>query len=147
MAAFQDHSPLLNLLWACQDAKGYVSDEDIQSIAEHLGISYIEVEGVCTFYHFFHRKPAGKYTIYLNNSILSVFSGYEEIKKAFEEATGAPWNGVDRKGLFGLYDTACIGLSDQEPAALINFYPFVHLTREKVFQIVMSILRTSQPKK
>lgn len=144
MAAFQDHSPLLNLLWACQDAKGYVSDQDIQSIAERLGISYIEVEGVCTFYHFFHRKPAGKYIIYLNNSILSEFSGYHEIRKAFEEATGAPWNGVDRKGLFGLYDTACIGLSDQEPAALINFYPFVNLTREKVFQVIRA-LRAGMP--
>ncbi|MBV6426998.1 MAG: NAD-reducing hydrogenase HoxS subunit alpha [Haliscomenobacter sp.] len=139
-----DHSPLLNLLWARQDAKGFISDQDIHDIAEHMDLSFIEVEGVCTFYHFFHRRPAGKFTVYLNNSILSDFSGYAAVRKALETATGAPWNGVDRKGLFGLFDTSCIGLSDQEPAALINFRPFVKLTPEKVQQVV-SALRNGVP--
>lgn len=139
MTAFADHSPLLDLLWACQDAHGYVSDEDILSVAAQLGLSAIEVEGVCTFYHFFHRKPAGKYTIYLNDSILSRCKGYDEVRQAFEKATAAPWGGVDRTGTFGLYDTSCIGLSDQEPAALINFHPFVQLTPEKVAAIIAGI--------
>lgn len=144
MAAITDHSPLLNLLWARQDAKGFISNQDIFDIAEHMDLSAIEVEGVCTFYHFFHRRPAGKYTIYLNTSILSDFSGLPSIRKAFEAATGAPWNGVDRTGVFGLFGASCIGLSDQEPAALINFKPFTHLTPEKVYQIV-GALRSGVP--
>lgn len=130
---------MLALLWASQDSKGYVSDEDILSIATQLGISGIEVEGVCTFYHFFHRKPAGKYVIYLNDSILSVCNGYADVRQAFEKATGATWGSVDRSGTFGLYDTSCIGWSDQEPAALINFHPFVQLTPEKVASLVEAL--------
>ena len=139
MPPVKHHPPLLDLLWARQDAKGFLADEDIATIAEQLEMPFIDVEGVCTFYHFFHRKPAGKYTIYLNSSILSEYNGFEPLRKAFQEATGAPWNGVDRKGVFGLYDTSCIGLSDQEPAALINFHPFTHLTPEKVAHVVQAL--------
>ncbi|NUQ23261.1 MAG: NAD(P)H-dependent oxidoreductase subunit E [Saprospiraceae bacterium] len=130
---------LLNLLWACQDAKGFISNQDIFDIAAKLDVSAIEVEGVCTFYHFFHRKPAGKYIIYLNNSILSELKGYSAIRKALEQATGGHWGGVDSTGQFGLFDTSCIGLSDQEPAMLINFYPFVKVTPERVFQLISAL--------
>ena len=40
---------------------------------------------------------------------------------------------------FGLYETSCIGLSDQEPAALINFYPFTNLNSLKVRKIVAAL--------
>lgn len=139
MLDFSDHSPLLDLLWEAQDAQGYIADQDIHEIANKLDLSAIYVEGVCSFYHFFHRRYAGKHTIYLNTSILSEIAGMEDMRKAFETATGAPWNGVDRTGQFGLYATSCIGLSDQEPAALINFQPFTRLTPEKVQQIITAI--------
>lgn len=144
MLDFSDHSPLLDLLWEAQDAQGYITDQDIHEIANKLDLSAIDVEGVCSFYHFFHRRYAGKHTIYLNTSILSEIAGMEDVRKAFETATGAPWNGVDRTGQFGLYATSCIGLSDQEPAALINFQPFTRLTPEKVQQIITAI-RTGTP--
>lgn len=130
---------LLNQLWAFQNANGYISDEDVQALAAVLGISEIEVEGVISFYHFFHRKPAGRFTIYLNNSIVSEFKGYDRVKAAFEAATGAAWNSVDSSGQFGLYETACIGLSDQEPAALINFHPFTNLNSLKVKNIIAQL--------
>jgi [NiFe] hydrogenase diaphorase moiety large subunit len=139
MLNFTDHSPLLDLLWAAQDEQGYISDRDVDEIAGKLDLSVIDVEGVCSFYHFFHRRPAGKHTIYLNTSILSEVSGMADVRKAFETTTGAPWNGMDKTGQFGLYGTSCIGLSDQEPAALIDFQPFTRLTPEKVQQIVAAI--------
>lgn len=126
----------LDMLRNVQDEKGYISDDDITRIAAALHISEVELEGVASFYHFFHRKPAGKYRIYLNNSILAEFQGFREVLRAFEKATGAPLGGADPTGTFGLYETPCIGLCDQEPSALINFYPFTRLTPAKVAQIV-----------
>ncbi len=146
MAQKFNHSPLLDKLWASQDSRGYIASDDITRIAGELDISEIELEGVASFYHFFHKKPAGKFTIYLNNSILSELAGYAEIKKAFERATRAPWGGIDPTGTFGLFDTACIGLSDQEPAALINFYPFTQLTPQKVAQIIKALRSGANPR-
>lgn len=132
-------SQLLNALWAMHDVKGYLSDEDIAQLATLFNVSAVEIEGVVSFYHFFHRKPSGRFTIYLNNSIMSDLHGYEEVKETFERETGARAGHVSHNGLFGFYETSCIGLSDQEPAALINFCPATNLTPKKVKNIVAKL--------
>lgn len=136
---------LLDRLWEFQRRGGFIHDDDIQACAEWLGLSRVEVEGVASFYHFFHRKPAGALTIYLDNSIVAEHAGFAEIKTAFERATGAKTGGVDPSGRFGLFTTPCIGLSDQQPAALIQFQPFTHLTPEKVDRIVRALRQGQTP--
>lgn len=130
---------LLDELWRIQDAHGYLPDGEVQILSNKLNISMVELEGVISFYHFFQRKPSGKFTIYLNNSIIAEMNGREAVKEAFEKATGCKWGRVDDTCTFGLFDTSCIGLSDQEPAALINFQPFTKLTPEKVNRIVKQL--------
>ena len=49
-------SGMLDRLWKLQNTVGYVTDEAIKQIADEYNISTIEVEGVVSFYHFFHRK-------------------------------------------------------------------------------------------
>jgi [NiFe] hydrogenase diaphorase moiety large subunit len=131
----------LESLWTFQNEHGYLTDEFVQKLSKQLGISEIELEGVISFYHFFHRKPAGEYTIYLNNSIVSECKGFNRVKEAFERETGTFFGHVDPSGKFGLFETACIGLSDQEPAALINFHPVTNLTTLKVKKIISAIKR------
>jgi [NiFe] hydrogenase diaphorase moiety large subunit len=128
-----------------QNTHGYIRSEDISACATALGISQIDVEGVVSFYHFFHRKPAGEFTIYLNNSPVSESKGFERVKEAFEAATGGKFNGVDPSGQWGLFETACIGLSDMEPAALIDFYPFTNLNSLKVRDIVAQLKLGAKP--
>ena len=136
---------LLDYLWSAQNAYGYVRQQDIAAASDALGVSKIEIEGVVSFYHFFHRQPAGKFTIYLNNSPVSECKGFERVKEAFEAATGGKFNGVDPSGQWGLFETACIGLSDLEPAALIDFHPFTNLNSLKVKDIVARLKKGAAP--
>ena len=99
----------------------------------------MELEGVISFYHFFHRKDAGKYTIYLNCSTISKLYDYQAVKEAFEEELGIKIGNVTNDGLFGFFKTSCLGLSDQESSALINFYAFTNLTPIKVKKIVSKL--------
>jgi [NiFe] hydrogenase diaphorase moiety large subunit len=132
-------STLLSDLWQLQLEKKQISRESIEKLAQHHQLSDIEVEGVASFYHFFHQQPSGKHTIYINNSIISELKGYERIKETFIRETGAHINSVDPSGTFGLFETPCIGLSDQEPAALIDFYPFTNLNALKVKEIIQKL--------
>jgi [NiFe] hydrogenase diaphorase moiety large subunit len=127
---------ILNKLWELQKSNGFIHDNDIKQLAGLFDLSEIEVEAVVSFYHFFHRNPTGKYTIYLNNSIIADIKGFNRIKETFERETGATFGTVDRTGTFGLFITPCIGLSDQEPSALINFSPFTNLNAIKVKDII-----------
>ena len=130
---------LLDLLWQYQNQHGYIRDVDVEECAVNLGISKVELEGVISFYHFFHRKPTAEFTIYLNNSIVSEIKGFNRVKEAFERETGERFGESEHAGRFALFETACIGLSDQEPAALINFYPFTNLNSLKVRKIISGL--------
>ena len=132
-------SRLLAELWHQQLHEKCITTECIKRLAREHQLSNIEVEGVSTFYHFFHKQPAGKHTIYLNNSIISELKGYDRINEAFETETGAHLNSVDPSGTFGLFETPCIGLSDQEPACLIDFFPFTNLNALKVKSIIQKL--------
>lgn len=138
-------SRLLTRLWEFQDEHGFISDNAISEISQKLHVSKIEIEGVISFYHFFHRKPTGKYIIYLNNSIISEFKGFAEVKSAFEKETSCTFGDYGSHQLFSLFETSCIGLSDQEPAALINFYPFTDLNPEKVKWIIDELKNGKEP--
>lgn len=138
-------SKLLSELWYYQLRDRYISREVIRQLAEQHQCAAIEIEGVASFYHFFHLKPAGKYTIYLNNSMVAELKGYDRIRDAFEHETGARLGFTDPSGTFGLYATACIGLSDQEPAALIDFHPFTNLNALKVKEIIRKLKQGISP--
>jgi [NiFe] hydrogenase diaphorase moiety large subunit len=129
-------SALLSDLWQIQLNEQHISNDAIKKLAKTYQLAEIEVTGVASFYHFFHQHPAGKYTIYLNNSIISELKGFERIRETFERETGARLGSTDPTGTFGLFETPCIGLSDQEPAALINFYPFTNLNALKVKEVI-----------
>jgi [NiFe] hydrogenase diaphorase moiety large subunit len=139
MVSITHRHQLMDAFWDIQDREGYVSESHIASLAKQLNVSKIEIEGVLSFYHFYERQPAAKFTIYLNNSIVSKFSGFNKVKTAFEQATGILLGQRDNSGLFALREASCIGLSDMEPAALINFYPFTHLTPQKVHQLIVDL--------
>ncbi len=131
-----DETRLMDILLDVQTELGFINDWTVEQISKSLDIPQVEILQTLSFYHFFHREPRGKYTIYLNDSVVSNFYGKEEIKKVFEEELGIKTGQVTPDGLIGLFETACIGMSDQEPAALINEHPFPSLTPDKVKNIV-----------
>ncbi len=132
----KDETRLMDILINIQDEVGYISDEAIELISNETGLSRADVEQTMSFYHFFSDKPTGKYTVYLNNSVVANMMGRDEVAKAFEEEAECKFNSVSKDGLIGLFDTPCIGMSDQEPAALINGQVFPNLTPFRVQEIV-----------
>lgn len=131
-----DRSRLMDILLDIQQELDYLPEEFNQMIADHLSVSRAELEETISFYHFFSQEPLGKYTVYLNNSVTSEMMLRNEVKKTFEEKAGVSFGNVSSDGLIGLFETSCIGMSDQEPAALINGSVFTNLTPFRVKEIV-----------
>ena len=132
----KDKTRLMDILLDIQDEKGYLSDDVLKDVAYALNIPFVNVKETASFYHFFSLKPKGKYTVYLDNSVVSDFFGGKEIADVFEKESGCNFGGVSKDGLIGLFYTPCIGMSDQAPAALINGEVFTQLTPQKVKDIV-----------
>ena len=143
----QDKTRLMDILIEIQDTENYISDDAVRIISEKLELSIVDVEQTISFYHFLSKKSLGKYTIYLNNSVISNMNGRQIVAETFENEAGCKFGEVTKDGTIGLFDTACIGMSDQEPAALINGNVFIHLTPFRVKEIVRDIRAGKDVKK
>jgi [NiFe] hydrogenase diaphorase moiety large subunit len=130
-----DPTRLMDILIDITNEKGYIPHELNQKIANALGLSRVDLEQTLSFYHFFPQKPTGKYTVYLNNSVVANMMGRDQVRKTFEEEAGIKFGNVSVDDI-GLFDTSCIGMSDQEPAAIINGLIFINLTPFRVKEIV-----------
>lgn len=134
-----NRTSLLNVLWDIQKKRRHISSEDMVKIAKEFKMSKMEVEGMVSFYHFFHQSDVGKYTVYLNNAIISKIKNHKEVKEAFEHELGIKFGHITADKMFGLFETSCIGLSDQETAALINYRAFTNLTSDKIKKIISQL--------
>lgn len=133
-----DRTRLMDILHGVKDEFGYISPEAARHIAAELKMSGVDVEQTISFYHFYSMSPVGKYAVYLNNSAVACMMGRAEIAKTFEKEVGIPFNSVTADGVIGLWDTADIGMNDQEPAAIINDVIFTKLTPSKVRELVLA---------
>jgi [NiFe] hydrogenase diaphorase moiety large subunit len=140
----KDPEALLDVIRDVQARDGRVSDDAVGRIAAHLKLSEADVRGAVTFYHFFSLAPRGASTVYLNDSITSRMKGRTAVARAFEEETGCRFGEVSADGKIGLFPTSCIGMSDQEPSAIVDGVVFTALTPEKARAIVRG-LRAGTP--
>jgi len=63
-------------------------------------------------------------------------AGREKVAKALEKEAGCHFGETSPDGLITLLETSCIGMNDQEPAAIINGVIFTSLTEEKARKII-----------
>ncbi len=139
-----DSYRLLDMLLDIQQEYGYISKDNISVLAGELNQSEADIGQTITFYHFLRSKPQGKYSIYLNNSIVSKMMGMDKIARQFEKESGIKFGEVTKDGQISLHYTSCIGMSDQEPAAIINEKIFTNLTTFRVKEIVLA-MRQGKP--
>ncbi|SBS75169.1 NAD-reducing hydrogenase HoxS subunit alpha [uncultured Mycobacterium sp.] len=131
----RDRVGLLDILWDIQRGAGHISADTAGRVAEWLGLSVEDVLETATFYHFFHTEPSGRYRIYLSDNVIAKTRGYDRVRAALERETGARFGGPGSAD-FGLFETACVGLSDHEPSMLIDGIVFADLTAASVAEIV-----------
>ncbi len=135
----KDRTRLMDIVRAVRQKLGHLSEETIGQIAEALGIHRVEVRDMVSFYAFLPREPRGTYVIRLSNSVVERMKGMEAVAKAFEQEAGIRFGETTPDGLISLEYAACIGMSDQAPAALINGIVFTNLTPEHAKKIIQSI--------
>jgi [NiFe] hydrogenase diaphorase moiety large subunit len=131
-----DRTRLMDIVRSVQEEFGCVSSAAMDLIAKHVSTHRVEVEGVVSFYSFLSEKPKGKITIRLCNDVADRMLGVEKIAEAFSKELGIGIGETTEDGSISLEYTACIGMSDQAPAALINDEVVTSLTRDRVPEIV-----------
>lgn len=134
-----DRTRLMDILWDVHHAFGHLPEAILPELEAGLNMSRLDILETASFYHFFHVKPTGKHQIYLCDSVIAKMSGHQAVYDALQSETGCRFGETDATGTFSLFETYCIGLSDQEPAMLIDQIPFTRLHPEKIADIISQL--------
>jgi [NiFe] hydrogenase diaphorase moiety large subunit len=143
----RDRTRLMDIMNDVQAEYGYVPTKAITVIARELAVPRVEVESFVSFYAFLSQEPKGKIVIRLCNDIVDRMQGFDRIAALFCEELGIGLGETTPDGRITLETTACIGMSDQAPAALINDVVFTELSTDKVRHIVQGLREHGNPRR
>ena len=128
----------IDALKIVQKHRGWITDESVKDIAEMLGISSEEVDGVATFYSRIYRKPVGRNVILLCDSVSCMVMGYGSLYEYISERLGISFGGTTADMRFTLLPISCLGDCDNAPAMMINNDHYNRLTKEKIDELLMN---------
>ncbi len=103
-----------------QRHRGWVSDENLEDLAEFLGMTPDELDSVASFYNLIFRKPVGKHVILLCDSISCWIMGYERMRAHLKERLGVNLGETTDDQQFTLLPIVCLGTCDHAPAMMID---------------------------
>ncbi len=110
----------VDALKVVQKRHGYVPDAAIPAIAEAIGITAADLEGVATFYSLIFRSPVGRNVIKVCDSISCFLTGYDQLKAELSKQTGLQYGQTSADKRFTLLPICCLGACDRGPALMIN---------------------------
>lgn len=142
-----DRMRMMDIVLAVQEEFGCVSGEAMEAIAEAVSVHRVEVESMVSFYTFLSSRPKGKVVIRLCDDVIDEMKGGAHVAKAFKEALGIDFGETTPDGRISLEYTACIGMCDQAPAALVNDEVVTYLSSDKARAVVKSLSEHMDPSK
>lgn len=129
-------SAVIPILWLVQKQEGWVSEPAIRAIGEMLGMPFIRVLEVATFYTMFMLEPVGKTAlIQVCGTTPCMLRGAGDLMRVCKEKIG-PKDHLSADGAFTWQEVECLGACANAPMAQINDYYFEDLTAETMAQII-----------
>jgi len=123
-------SAVISALWLAQKQNNYwLPRGAIEKVAETLGMPYIRVLEVATFYTMFNLEPVGKYFIQMCGTTPCLLAGSDGLKAYLESRIG-PQRKVTADGNFAWLEVECLGACCNAPMVQINDDYYEDLTVE-----------------
>ena len=139
-------SAVIPLLWKAQAQNDYwLPKPAIEAVADMLGMPYIRVLEIATFYSMFNLEPVGKYFIQLCGTSPCMLRGSDGIKAVCESRIGEQRH-VTADGNFSWLEVECLGACCNAPMVQINDDYFEDLTPEN-FNKLLDDLAAGRPVK
>ena len=129
-------SAVIPILWLVQKQEGWVSEPAIRAIGELLGMPYIRVLEVATFYTMFMLEPVGSAAlIQVCGTTPCMLRGANELMDVCKKKIG-PRQTLSADGRFTWEEVECLGACANAPMAMINDYYFEDLKASDMAQII-----------
>lgn len=139
-------SAVIPLLWRAQkQAGGWVPRKAIEHVADLLGMPYIRVLEVTTFYTMFNLEPVGEHFIQLCGTTPCALRGAERLKDVCRSRIGDERK-VTADGKFSWLEVECLGACCNAPMVQINDDFYEDLTPESFNAVLDDLAAGRKPK-
>lgn len=115
-----DKSSLIPLLQHIQGEFGYISQESVSTISNHLHLSKSQIFGVATFYSQFKFNPPGRHSIKICLGTACHVQGGDFLLAALQAEIGIKPGETTDDGKFDLDRVACLGCCALAPVVMID---------------------------
>jgi NADH-quinone oxidoreductase subunit E len=132
---------VLPILWRAQEQNNeWLPEPAIRAVADLLGMPYIRVYEIATFYTMFNLSPVGRHHIQLCGTTPCMLRGAEDLKRVCERVIGRQ-NKVTADGALSWVEVECLGACVNAPMIQVGKDYFEDLTPD-IFEDMLQTWRS-----
>jgi NADH-quinone oxidoreductase subunit E len=139
-------SAVIPILWRAQEQEGWVTKPMIEQVGRMLGMPYMRVLEVATFYTMFNLHPVGEHLVQVCTTTPCWLRGSDAIVGACKKHIHPEQGSVSADGKFSWVEMECLGACVNAPMILIDKDPYEDLDGPKMEAILQQIRRGEWPK-
>ncbi len=129
-------SVCIDAMQIVQKHRGWVSDEALGDIADLLGMSLADLDGVATFYNLIYRRPVGRHVIHVCDSVSCWIMGYDAVREHLFNRLGISYGETTPDNRITLLPIVCLGACDHAPAMMVDRTVHQDLDPQKIDAIL-----------
>jgi NADH-quinone oxidoreductase subunit E len=129
-------SAVIPLLWKAQEQHdGWLPEPAIRVVADMLGMAFIRVLEVATFYTMFNLEPVGVHYVQLCGTTPCMLRGANALKDVCRKVIG-PEKTLSADGKMSWLEVECLGACANAPMVQVNYDYYEDLTPESFEQML-----------
>ena len=113
-------SAAIDALKIVQNYRGWISDESLCAIAQLLGMSTHELDGIATFYNLIYRQPVGEKVILFCDSVSCWLMDGDQVCQRIKEKLDIDYGETTADNKYTLLPVTCLGDCDHAPAMMVG---------------------------
>jgi NADH-quinone oxidoreductase E subunit len=124
-------------LWIAQrEYGGYLTPAAIQEVADRLGMSYAEVEGVATFYTMYNLRPRGRHHLEVCTCLTCAVLGAYDVVHTLEHELGVHVGQTTTDGEFTLGEAECLDFCGAATVVQVGDKYFTNIHAGNVLNLI-----------
>ena len=130
-------SAVIPLLWRAQEQEGWLSRPALEAVADILGMAYIRVLEVATFYFMFQLQPVGQVAHFqICGTTTCMICGAEDLISVCQNKISNKSHAISENGMFSWEEVECLGACANAPMVQIGKDYYEDLTAEKFAALI-----------
>ena len=138
-------SAVIALLWRGQEQEGWVTKPMIEEVARFLGMHYIRVLEVATFYTMFNLAPVGRHLVQVCTTTPCWLAGSDDVVAVCRKHIAPRPGTISPDSMFSWMEVECLGACVNAPAMQIGKDFYEGLDGPKAEAILAAFRRGAQP--